>query len=257
LPEHPLKPLLFPVLASLVLLGMAAEPKKPDPKDLPKITVALPLGAAPGATTRLTLRGLKLDGATEVRCHAPMATVKLLKKGKAAVPNQQEVGRVGDTQVEIELTLPRDYPGRTVTVAAVAMAGEGPPHPLLVERESVLAEKEPNNGFAQAQTIRVPQEVQGSIGGAMDVDLFRFEGKAGQQLSIEVHAARLGSPLDPLLTLYDGDGHILASDDDGAGGSDARLDVTLPKDGAYFVGVIDANDQGGPVHVYRLSLRAR
>jgi hypothetical protein len=31
----------------------------------------------------------------------------------------------------------------------------------------------------------------------------------------------------------------------------------LPKSGAYYVGVIDANDQGGPAYVYRLSVRAK
>src|SRR5690242_3944351 len=92
------------VVPGLLLVLLAAEPKKPDPKDLPRITVSLPLGVAPGQKTKLTLRGLKLDAAAEVRCHAPMATVRLLKKGKAAVPNQQEPARVGDTQAEVELS---------------------------------------------------------------------------------------------------------------------------------------------------------
>ncbi len=43
--------------------------------------------------------------------------------------------------------------------------------------------------------------------------------------------------------------------DDITGSADSRLDVTLPKSGTYFVGVIDANDQNGPTHVYRLSVR--
>jgi hypothetical protein len=186
-----------------------------------------------------------------------MATVKLLGKGKAAVPNQQEPARVGDTQTEVELSLPADYPGRTVTVAVVSADGEGPPHPLLVERDPVVAEKEPNDGFARAQPITVPQELQGGIAQAQDVDLFRLEGKAGQRLVIEVHAARSGSALDPLLTLYDAEGHVLASNDDSDGTADARLDVALPKAGAYFVGLIDAHDHGGPAHVYRLSVRPK
>src|SRR5262249_44853995 len=139
-------------------------------KEGPKVLVPLPLGAAPGMPTLLTLRGLRLDTATEVRCQAPKARAKLLGKGKAGVPKPEDAPRLGDTQVEIELTLPPDYPGRTVTVSVVTPAGESPAHPLLVERGPVVAEKEPNNGFREAQPITVPLELQGAIGRPQDVD---------------------------------------------------------------------------------------
>jgi len=99
--------------------------------------------------------------------------------------------------------------------------------------------------------------VQGRIDAAKDVDLYRFDGKAGQRVTIEVLAARYGSPLDALLTLYDVEGRILASCDDVAGSPDPRLETTLPRDGGYILGVIDANDEGSPMHLYRLSLRVK
>jgi hypothetical protein len=167
------------------------------------------------------------------------------------------VPRLGDTQVEMELTLPPDHPSQTVTVSVVTPAGESPAHPLLVERDPILAEKEPNNGFRAAQPIAFPLELQGSIGQPQDVDVFRFEGKAGQRLVVEVFAARFGSPLDPLLTLYDSGGQVVAGSDDVDGSTDARIDVALPRDGVYYLSVADANDQGGPHYLYRLSARAR
>jgi hypothetical protein len=226
-------------------------------KDGPKVLVPMPLGVAPGAATRLTLRGLRLDTATEVRCQAPKARAKLLGKGKAGVSKAEDAPRLGDTQVEMELTLPPDYPGTTVTVSVVTPAGESPACPLLVEREVLVAEKEPNNGFRQAQPIAVPLELQGSIGQPQDVDVFRIEGKAGQRLVLEVFASRFGSPLDPLLTLYDAAGQVVAASDDVDGSTDARIDITLPREGAYYLCVADANDQGGPQYLYRLSARAR
>jgi len=90
-----------------------------------------------------------------------------------------------------------------------------------------------------------------------DVDVFRFDGKEGQAVVIEVFAARYGSPLDSFLTLYTADGQIVASNDDHAGSADSLIETTLPKSGAYYVSVIDANDQGGPAYVYRLAVRAR
>ncbi len=234
------------------LMVLGAEPKKPEP---PTITTIAPLGIAPGIKTRLTVRGLRLDTATAVRCQEPKATVKLLKKSKVGAPNPQSLQLIGDTQVEAEVILPPDYPKRTVTVTVVTPSGESPARALLIERAPIVEEKEPNNGFRQAQRIALPSEVGGRIEASKDVDLYRFEGKAGQKITVEINAARLGSTLDALVTLYDGEGRILASHDDAATHSDPILDAKLPTDGVYYVGVIDANDEGGPTYLYRLSLR--
>ncbi|HZT81060.1 MAG TPA: PPC domain-containing protein [Gemmataceae bacterium] len=218
--------------------------------------VVLPLGAAPGKATKLTVRGHKLDAATAVRFPDSKATGKVLSKGKAPVPNMQDAKQVGDTQVEIEVTLPADGLGETVSFVVLTPAGETPPHRLLVDGQPpVVAEKEPNNGFRQAQPVALPQVVQGGIAQPQDVDVYRFEGKAGQRVRLEVLAARHGSALDSILSLHDADGRLLARNDDADGSPDSRLEVTLPRDGAYFVSIQDAHDQGGPVHVYRLVLR--
>jgi Bacterial pre-peptidase C-terminal domain len=250
--------LVFLLSVALGVPGLLAEDKKPEKKDEPRVVVAVPLGVAPGATTKVTLRGVKLDTATAVRCTSDGVTVKLLNKGKAAVPNQQEPAKVGDTQAEVEVTLPPGFSGNTVSLIVTIPAGETEPHNLLVESTlPVIAEKEPNNGFRQAQPIQVPQVVDGQIAQAQDVDVFRFEGKAGQRVVCEVLAARHGSALDSLLTLYDADGRQVASNDDAAGSSDSLLEVALPRDGVYFLCLQDAHDQGGPAHVYRLVVRPR
>jgi hypothetical protein len=240
------------IFFTLVVHG--EEPKKPE---TPAIKMIAPLGITPGVKARLTIRGLRLDAATEVRCQEPKAKTRLLKTSKVAVPNSQDPNRIGDTQVEAEVTLPPDYPNRTVTVTVVTPGGESQPHALLIDRSSILEEKEPNNGFRQAQAIPLPSEINGHIEASKDVDLYRFEGKADQKIIVEVLAARFGSTLDAFLTLYDADGHILASCDDLDGHSDPRLEITLSKDGVYFLGIIDANDEGGPTYPYRLSLRVK
>ena len=75
--------LIVAIVAAFAVL--AAEPAKPDPKDRPKIIVAGPLGLKPGKPTKLLLRGLKLDEATEIRLHDPKGSAKILSKGKAPV----------------------------------------------------------------------------------------------------------------------------------------------------------------------------
>ena len=249
--------LLFSALSAVRCF--AADPAKPDAKDPPKIVVAAPLGLPPGKPTKLLLRGLKLDEATEVRLHDPKGTARILGKGKAPLANKEkdDLPRYGDTQVEVEVTLSADYAGAAVPLTVVTPAGESPPHALMVDHEPVTPEKEPNNGFRDAQPVEVGQTIDGVVNPTSDVDVFRIDGKEGQRIVLEVFAARFGSPLDSLLTLYDADGRIVASNDDFDGTADSRVEATLPRTGAYYVSVVDANDVGSTANVYRLAIRAK
>jgi hypothetical protein len=239
------------LLLSLPFL-LFAQPKKPDPKNGPQVLVAMPLGAVPGSTSKVTLRGLRLDNANEVRLLASKGTVKLLKKGKTTVPNMQKPEKVGDSEVQIELTLPADAGEGMLAVEVVTPAGTTS-HSLLIAR-GAIAEKEPNNGYREAQPLMLPAIVDGAISTPQDVDVFRFEGKSGQKIVAEVLADRHGSALDGILTLTDARGAILTSNDD-AVGTDPKIEFTLPRDGVYYLSLIDAHDQGGPAHVYRLVVR--
>jgi hypothetical protein len=238
---------------------MRAEDKKPDPKnDKPKIIVSLPLGVPAGSPEKVTLRGLKLDEATELRCSESTASVKILNKAKAAPPDKLEPAKVGDTQMEIELSAPAELGGKSLSLTAVMPAGDSEPYELLVDVPgSIIKEKEPNNGFRQAQPIQVPQTIEGAIGQAQDVDVFRFDGKADQTMVLEIVAARRGSALDSLLMVHDANGKLIATNDDHDGSPDSFLELKLPRDGAYFVSVLDAHDTGGPIHVYRLLVKSQ
>jgi hypothetical protein len=239
---------------ALALSLIVGQPKKPESKNGPHVLVAVPLGFAPGGGGKVTLRGLRLDGATAVRLPGGKGSVKLLRKGKVPVPNTQKPEKVGDSEVQVELSLPADLAEGTVALEVLTPGGTTT-HNLLVAR-GVVAEKEPNDGYKQAQALTLPALVDGVIAAPQDVDVFRFEGKAGQKVIAEVLAARHGSPLDGLLTLVDGRGAILASNDD-AEGADPKIEFTLPRDGVYYLSLIDAHDQGGPSFVYRLRVQLR
>ena len=98
--------LLLVCLADMVLTSPGAGQPKPDPKKAPQIIVMTPLGAAVGSTTKVTLRGLRLDTVSEVRCREPGVGIKVLSKGKVGVPNQMDPNKLGDTQVEVEIKIP-------------------------------------------------------------------------------------------------------------------------------------------------------
>lgn len=58
---------------------------------------------------------------------------------------------------------------------------------------------------------------------------YQFQGQAGQSLVIEMR----GNGLDPYMVLFDGNGRKVAEDDDGGGGKNARIAITLPSTGKY------------------------
>ena len=247
----------FPLLAAILLLppAAAAQKKKADPKKVePRVTLAIPLGSVPGTTTRITIRGLNLHQVKEVKFAEPGVLVKILSQGKANVPDKNP-DKVGDTQVVVDVTLAPEQK-TSVSFVVVTALGDTKPHSLLIDTSAPLVkEKEPNDGFRQAQPLQLPQIVEGMIDRPKDVDVFRFDGKAGQRVSLTLLAARHGSALDGILTLYDANGQQVASCDGAGKHGDPQMEVTLPRAGTYYLSLIDAHDQGGPTHVYRIVLR--
>jgi hypothetical protein len=122
----------------------------------------------------------------------------------------------------------------------------------VLRAEDLIEEKEPNGGFKQTQPLAMGKTLLGTVKEPADVDVFRFECKAGQRFIAEVFAARCGSALDSILTLHTVDGRILATNDDAAGSRDSILRFQLPANGACLFSLVDAHDRGGPAFVYLL-----
>jgi len=74
---------------------------------------------------------------------------------------------------------------------------------VLVSDMTEVAEKEPNTDAPTK--IAAPASVAGRISEKDDVDLFRFEAKAGQRWIIETAAAQRGSPIDTKLEVLHAD----------------------------------------------------
>lgn len=126
------------------------------------------------------------------------------------------------------------------------------------------SETEPNDGAQKAQSILLPQTINGRIEGPGDADVFRFDARAGDQVVAEVYARRLGSPLDSLLSITDAAGREIAANDDYedkeagllAHQADSYLNCEIEQDGAYYVRVADTQGHGGPEYSFRLRVSA-
>ena len=123
-------------------------------------------------------------------------------------------------------------------------------------------EGEPNDATGDAENVALPRIINGHIGQPRDVDMFRFDGRAGEEVVAEVYARRLNTPLDSVLRLVDPTGGVVASNDDHEDAeaglithqADSYLRIRLPQDGAYWVCLSDAQHHGGDAYGYRLRL---
>jgi hypothetical protein len=167
-----------------------------------------------------------------------------------------------------------NLPADTLTIDAQGMApgiqsvsvrkGEmtSNPMPFSVDTLPECLEQEPNDSTPAAQAVTLPVIVNGRIDRPDDWDVFRFEGRAGQEVIAEVYARRLESPLDSVLELFAAAGERLAYNDDHEDKfdhlrthhADSLIHFTLPADGIYDVRLGDAQSHGGPEYAYRLRL---
>ncbi len=152
----------------------------------------------------------------------------------------------GGTNAQVTAALPRS--GEFVARANTLSEGETGAYTLLLEPDvSGDAPVATAGGGAGADRPRVVgaitagTPVSGELKQGDEVldddsfaDSYSFRGKGGQALSITLTSADFDAYL-AFGRLVDGAYASLESDDDGAGGTNSRVDVTLPADGDYIV----------------------
>jgi len=126
------------------------------------------------------------------------------------------------------------------------------PASVLVVPYATAIEQEPND-LSHPQSVSIPIGVTGQIAQPRDVDVYQFAARKGQRLRFEVIARDGGSPLDPILKLFDSVGKVLKeADDDGKQSVDPDIDFTFPADGDYRVAIGDRFLHGGDRFTYLL-----
>lgn len=249
---------VFLALASS-LAHLLAEDKPAEKKEPPKIIMAVPLAVSSGGKSKVTLRGVGLDRASEVRSSVAEQAfaIELKKKEKAGPPNGFNANEVGDSFVDLEFELPQDFAGAELPLVVTSDDGASQPYLLLVMPPArLVSEAEPNEGFRKPGKIAADQWIVGSIHQQRDVDVFQFDAQAGQSLTAEVLAARRGSALDSLLMLHDSAGQLVVQNDDRPEHRDSLVSFKVPSSGVYFLTLIDAHDRGSSAQPYLLHLRA-
>ncbi len=149
-----------------------------DAGPLPYITHVFPLGVRAGEPASVTITGINLGDQNEVKVDPPKSA-----DGWSTMP--------------LRVKTADGWSLNSVNLA--------------VGNDPEITEQEPNNSVAQAEQIFLPVTINGHISGengnAPDEDYFRFHATKGESLSMEVAAARLGSPLDSVIEVLDAQGN--------------------------------------------------
>lgn len=208
----------------------------------PAINSASPGAVAPGAATNLQLNGGNLAPAKKLWTSFPCEVV--LAEG---------IDKNGENpaQVTYKLNVPADVPCGIHAMRVVTDKGVSPLKFLIVDDLPSIASAGNNTTLAAAQVISVPTAVDGAVPN-LGWQYFKFPAQAGQRLSIEVLARRIGSSLDPMIRLLDVKGRELAFNDDTPGLSgDASITHTFKDAGEY---VIELRDIKYGTGAYRLRI---
>ncbi len=233
------------LLVSVSFAAFAAAP--------PMLTGLEPRGAQRGKSFTLTIEGKNLAEGGQVLSTLPAAFT-------AMTPPQENMAAGRKLPFLVELKADAavgTYPIRVQTpdgISNVLLFTVGA-FPEVTEAESKPESQEhTNDSIEKAERIEAPVIVNGTLRGP-DRDYYRIHAKQGERLVIEVEARRLGSAIDPVLRIVDGDGKQLArSDDAPALGVDSRVDVTFPRDGDYYALVHDARLSRQSQNFYRLKV---
>ncbi|MDX2032508.1 MAG: PPC domain-containing protein [Blastocatellia bacterium] len=219
----------------------------------PYLTGTAPTGAQRGQQVTLTIEGFNLSGATAVLWNRPGITARIVLNAETAReaprastdPTKRYQGDRGTrNRVQIEATIAPeaaagDYLFRLVTPLGTTNTGS-----FVVGALRETMEREANDALSEAQPITLPTTVLGEMQELGDRDSFRFAAKAGQQLVFEVVASAFGSRLDSVLTLYDGAGRQLATNNDAGSGRDSLLAHVIQESGEYAIQITDYEKRG-------------
>jgi hypothetical protein len=234
-----------------------------DSSDTPLVDVQLRFVAPKDGTYRLRIHDSSFGGLQNYVYRLTVTTGPVVDRtfplgGRRGSPTKFELAgqRLPGGPVEIGLPAATET-GISSFQTSVRVADQSSNQfPLELDDLPEVVEQEPNESLDVTKATEVPAMFNGRIGQPGDVDVWPIRATKGSTLEIDLRAARLGSPLDSVVTVTDSAGKELAKNDDlGGGQTDSQLRFAIPADGVYFVNVAEQFPQrGGPAFAYRLRI---
>ncbi len=125
--------------------------------------------------------------------------------------------------------------------------------PFVIGELPEFIEAESNSTTERAERVTLPVTINGQIAGERDIDCFVFSATSGQVVVADVLAARIGSPLDPVVELFAADGRRVRAEVRRVS-DDNVLSFRIPTAGDHVLHIANVSFRGGPEFVYRVTL---
>lgn len=207
----------------------------------PVVSFTSPGSVRPGETTRLVVRGSGLQNVSTLWTSFPAeATIDAASRKPNAVAFQVKV--------------PADVSPGLNAIRVLGPDGVSALKLFVVDDLKSVDRTSGNDSLEKAQPLELPTAVSGHVDG-LRAHFFRFSVEAGQKLTFEVHAPRVGSPLDPMIRLLSPNGTEIAYSDDELGlAGDARLRHEFAEAGKYLLELRDGTYKGSGNHRFHLRI---
>ncbi|MDG2383347.1 MAG: PPC domain-containing protein [Pirellulaceae bacterium] len=246
---------LAPIVSAFLLLGAVG-----NASDLPSSSYIFPAGGQRGTNVSVRIGAHYLHGGSPLRVvgsgvtaspaieqiekiwfEGPMV-VKPLSKRAEDYPKDHAAEFFIDSNAPLGNAYWQLWTSQGATQGRRFVVGD---LPEIIEEEI--------DGAPVPIQVKLPITINGRIFPREDVDVWRFAVVAGQCITCEVNAARLGSELDARLEVLDPDGNRIAENDDFLG-PDPRVRFVAPVDGVYGLRIHDISFRGFQNYVYRLTV---
>lgn len=233
--------------AELIMPEVKPTEAKPDPKMVAKAD-----DKKTESTTKPTPSASKTDAKkSDDKKPAETKAVAVAVSERPAMPKiKLRVKVAKDAQIGV-----RDV--RVATAQGVSTLGQ-----LVVVRDPVQLEKNPNDALATGTPVTLPGTVCGLIEKAEDVDFFKFTIDKPTALTFHVRSSRLQDRIhdlqthsDPLIALRNSSGTVLALSDNEFF-ADPLLHYAIKDPGDYYLEIRDVRYQGNANWQYSVEINS-
>jgi len=231
----------------------------------PTLNSVSPIGVSRGTTIEMTMEGLNLAKASAIYFSEPGITGRILRVkelpdgpdirlGSNGTASTVDVGPLPPrNQVTVEVDVSPDAAIGPVSFRLLTPLGTSPEGRFLIEPYYGEApDKEPNDTPENAFETFLPSILAGAISRPGDIDYFKIQVKAGQELSFLNGAMLIGSALQPVVTILDSDLNVVATFGENGGSEQVMFAHRFDKAGSYFIRVEDYQRSGRAANFYRI-----
>jgi hypothetical protein len=223
----------------------AQKPPPPANPQAPTINPLMPVGLERGKSAEIVLTGTGLASPTGIALGFP---------AKATIPTEDKNGSDA-TKCKVRIDVPANTPIGWYAFRYATLKGVSNLRVVCVDELPQHTSNAANRSKAMAQAISVPGAVTGAVI-AEQGDFYKITVKAGERLSFDCQARRIGSAIDACMYLYDAKSmRELKYDNDSPGcQTDPRISYTFKEAGEYLIEIKDVLHRGGPEFFYRLRI---